>query len=120
MAAPFPITVAATNEAGKKIVVFGSEQFAADSLAQARGLRQVGNSLVLGAVYPANSDLFLNTLHWLSGDATRITVGPRQGELPRLKKLDEVWAARLPWFLVGIWPALVLLVGVGVWLVRRR
>lgn len=118
--APFPIAVAASNGDNQKVVVFASEQFASDALAQATGLQQVGQRYVLGVLYPANSDLFINALHWLTGDKDRIALGPRSGDMPRLSKLDETWSARLPWFLVGIWPALALLVGVGVWLVRRR
>ena len=94
--------------------------FASDAIAQASGLQQRGNSLMLGPLYPANSDLLINSLHWLTGEANRIAVGPRSGEMPRLKKLDEAWAARLPWLLVGVWPALALVAGLGVWAVRRR
>jgi len=104
----------------QRIVVFGSEHFATDQIAQATGIQQRGNALILGQLYPANADLFINALHWLTGEADRIAVGPRKGDLPRLRDLDEVWAARLPWVLVGFWPALALAVGVGVWFVRRR
>ncbi|HPM22259.1 MAG TPA: Gldg family protein [Phycisphaerae bacterium] len=129
---PFPIAVAASRApaapssaptsqpAVQRVVVFSSEHFASDALAQASGLQQRGNALIVGPLYPANSDLFINALHWLAGDADRIAVGPRSGELPRLKDLDEAWAARLPWLLVGVWPGVALLVGLGVWLIRRR
>jgi hypothetical protein len=131
MLAPFPIVVAASKDAAgagtttapakpQRIVVFGSERFAEDALAQASGLQQRGNALVLGPLYPANSDLLINALHWLTGEANRIAVGPHAGELPRLTKLNEAWAARLPWLLVGVWPVLALVVGLGVWLVRRK
>lgn len=129
--APFPIAVAATKDAGgtetttepaqpQRIVVFGSERFAEDALAQASGLQQRGNALVLGPLYPANSDLLINALHWLTGEANRIAVGPHAGELPRLTKLNEAWTARLPWLLVGVWPVLALVAGFGVWIVRRK
>ncbi len=120
VAAPFPLAVAAEHEDGRKLVVFSSVEFAADAVAMASGLRQVGNAFVLGRLYPANTDIVLNALHWLTGEADRIAVGPREGDMPRLGDLDERWAARLPWFLVGIWPAAALVVGLGVWLVRRR
>lgn len=120
IAAPFPLAVAAANEAGQKVVVFGSELFASDAIAQATGLQQVGNALVLGTLYPANSDLLINALHWLTGEADRIAVGPRRAELPRLSNLSESTAAVLPWVLVGVWPAVALVVGLGVWFVRRR
>jgi len=129
--APFPIAVAATRETAgegtttapakpERLVVFSSEHFAEDSLAQASGLQQRGNALMLGPLYPANTDLFINALHWLTGEADRIAVGPRKGEIPRLAQLDEAWSARLPWLLVGVWPALALVVGFGVWVVRRK
>ena len=117
---PFPVALNAANDKGQKVVVFSSEHFASDAIAQATGLQQMGRGLVLGALYPANSDLFINALHWLTGEANRIAVGPRTGDVPRLKQLDEAWAARLPVLLVGIWPALALVVGVCVWAVRRR
>jgi hypothetical protein len=117
--APFALAVAASNADGKKVVVFGSEQFMADGVAQASGLMQVGNALVIDQLYPANTDLFVNTLHWLTGEAGRIAVGPR-ADVPRLTKLDEAWAKRLPWLLVGAWPAVAVLVGMCVWFVRRR
>jgi len=118
--APFPIAVAAANAEGHKVVVFGSEHFASDAIAQATGIHQVGNALLLGLLYPANTDLFINALHWLTGEADRIAVGPRRGEFPRLRDLDEATAARLPYLLVGLWPAVALGIGVGVWIVRRR
>ncbi len=118
--APFPIAVSATNSAtGKKIIVIGSERFASDQLAQAAGLMQVGNSYVLGALFPANTDLFINALHWLTGESNRIAVGPR-ADVPRLTKLNENWARLIPVLLVGVWPALAVCIGLGVWLVRRR
>jgi hypothetical protein len=102
------------------VVVFGSQVFAADEVAQANAVQQVGNHYVVGPAYPANADLFINALHWLTGEADRIAVGPRRGDLPRLSGLNETWAGILPWFLVGVWPALALVAGVGMWVVRRR
>ena len=125
VAATKTITQAAADGAGptlpeKRVVVFGSEQFAEDEFAQASGLSQVGNKLVLGPLYPANGDLFVNALHWLTGEANRIAVCPRKGEAPRLKDLTEAWSNRLPYLLVGVWPGLALVAGIAVWAVRRR
>lgn len=118
--APFPIAVAGENANGQKVVIFSSEHFASDAIAQASGLQQVGNALTLGPLYPANSDLLVNALHWLSGETERIAVGPRSGDVPRLKDLTEESAAVLPWLLVGVWPAVALVIGLGVWVVRRK
>jgi len=117
--APFPVAAAAVKD-DQKLVVFGSEQFVMDSLTQATVLYPAASGLMLAPLYPANTNLFLNALHWLTGEAERIAVGPRQADVGRLTELTEEWAGRLRWFLVGIWPALALILGLGVWLVRRR
>lgn len=121
---PFAVAVAATNDKGHKIVVISSERMAADEVAEHRVPVAMTASLqvVYDRPYAANSDFVLNSLHWLSGDAARITAGgPRRGEVPRLDKLKEGPAATF-WrvFLVGIWPAIALLAGGAVWLMRRR
>ncbi len=119
--APFPVAVAATNGAGGKLVVFASEQFPADNLTQASQLALAGGGLVAYLLYPGNTDLFVNSLHWLTGDADRIAVGPRKGALPRLDKLADGFATQFcQVFIVGIWPGIALLAGGAAWLIRRR
>ncbi|HUU95169.1 MAG TPA: Gldg family protein [Phycisphaerae bacterium] len=121
IAAPFPVAVAATNERGQKVVVFGSERFAADDVAQSQSIMLTSKGLQAYLNYPANTDLFVNALHWLTGEADRIAVGPRQSDVPRLDKLTEGGMAQFcRVLLVGIWPGLALLAGAGVWLLRRR
>jgi len=121
IAAPFPVAVAATNEQGQKVVVFGSERFAADEVAQSQSLMLTSKGLQAYLNYPANTDLFVNALHWLTGEADRIAVGPRRSDVPRLDKLTEGGMAQFcRVLLVGIWPGLALLAGAGVWLLRRR
>jgi hypothetical protein len=121
IAAPFPVAVAATSEQGQKVVVFGSERFAADDIAQSQSVMLTSQGLQAYANFPANTDLFVNTLHWLTGEADRIAVGPRQSDVPRLDKLTEGGMAQFcRVLLVGIWPGLALLAGAGVWLLRRR
>jgi hypothetical protein len=117
---PFWLAVAGTESDGGKIVVFGSEQFASDSMINAAQLMMVGGNLVLAKMFPGNPDLFINALHWLTGNANRIAVGPRRGDVPRLSELDPDEAKVCKVFLVGVWPALALLAGAGVWFFRRR
>jgi hypothetical protein len=121
IAAPFPVAVAATKEGGQKVVVFGSEQFAADDIAQSQSVMLSSQGLQAYMNFPANTDLFINALHWLTGEADRIAIGPRQSDVPRLDKLTEGGMAQFcRVLLVGIWPGLALLAGAGVWLLRRR
>jgi hypothetical protein len=118
---PFPLAVAGTNAAGQRIVVISSEQFIANPVLSAAQLMFVGGGIAQVQLYPANRDLFINTLHWLTGDAERIAVGPRRGNVPRLDKLEDGPVAEFTKvFLVGIWPGVVLIAGAVVWFTRRR
>jgi hypothetical protein len=118
---PFPVALAVTRGDGKKAVVIASERMFSDDVAQAQALAFAGGTAVLYPVYPANSDLFINAVHWLAGDVDRISVGAKRGDVPRLDRLKEGWAANLTRaFVMGIWPAVVLLIGGGVWMMRRR
>ncbi len=119
--APFPLALAATGGQGHKLVVFASDRFIADAVVNMTQFVMVGNSLRLARLYPGNSDLFVNALHWLTGNADRIAVGPQPSDVPRLEKLkDDATLTFTRVFLVGIWPGVALLVGAGVWLLRRR
>ncbi len=121
IAAPFPLSIAATDSEGRKLVVFASDSFIADSVVNMAQMVMVGGALRLAKLYPGNTDLFVNALHWLTGNADRIAVGPQQGDVPRLDKLEEGSTLTLTRvFLVGIWPAVALLAGATVWLLRRR
>lgn len=119
---PFPIALAAENPEGQRIVLFASTSFATNPIVEAPGgYAFTGAGLVAYPAYPANPDLFINAVHWLTKEADRISVGARRSEVPRLDKLKEgFWMDFWRVFLVGIWPGLALLVGGGVWFFRRR
>ncbi|MCH8806639.1 MAG: hypothetical protein IH986_11185 [Planctomycetes bacterium] len=120
--APFPVAVTATDESNKRrVAIFASESFAADAITQASAFEMRSRGLVMYAAYPANSDLFVNTLHWLTGDADRISVGPRRGNVALLDGLKDDW--KVPYYrgiMVGAGPLLALIVGGVVWMMRRR
>lgn len=121
LAPPFPVILAASRGDGDRTVIIGSERFAADEIAQSQGLTISSAGFVAYPLYPANADLLVNALHWLAGEADRISVGARRTDVPRLDRLAK-GGPTLFWqiFLVGIWPGLILSVGVGVWMIRQR
>ena len=73
-------------------------------------------------MYPATGDLFLNALHWLTKDSTRIAVGPSQGDVPRLDKLKHDGTLVFSQiFLVAILPLIsVAVTGLFTLLIRAR
>ncbi len=117
---PFSIALAAEKDESRLIVV-GSDAFAADEITQQTRARFSPSGLVVFDLYPANIEIVVNSLYWLNGDANRIAVGPRASAVPRLTELKNDRTLQFTQiFLVGIWPAVALLLGAGVWLVRRR
>ena len=118
---PFPVAVAAQNADGAKLVVFASDTFISDNVLDMPQMVMVGGTVRFAKLYPGNPDLFINAIHWLTGNADRIAVGAQQSDVPRLSRLKEgnpVLFTRV--FLIGVWPALALLAGLVVWIVRRR
>jgi ABC-type transport system involved in multi-copper enzyme maturation permease subunit len=103
---PVPIAAAAerTDGTGKgaRLVVFGSSELASNR--------------VLLAAY--NRDLVLSALAWLEHRPSRIALGPRPTEHVRLT-LDDRQLSRVLVLCVVALPLLVLLLGAGVFWVRR-
>ena len=120
-AAPFPLALAAERKDDGRVVVLASQALITDSVLGISQAVLIGGTITNAQLFPGNLDLFVNSLHWLTGDADRIAVGPQRGEVPRLSKLkDDGTLTFTRVFLVGIWPSLALLAGLIVWIVRRR
>ncbi len=117
--APFPVALAATNEKDQRLIVFSSVGAFTNAVFNAGRMEFIGNAITVVPVFPGNAELIVNAMHWLTNDADRIAVRPRGSEVPRLK-LSEQQSVAVRVFLVGVWPAIALLVGAGIWLIRRR
>jgi ABC-2 type transport system permease protein len=102
---PVPIAVAVerTEGTGKgaRLVVIGSSEIAA-------------NREVLGY----NRDLLLSSVAWLANETPRIAIGPRTPEHLQLS-LDEAQLRLILWVCVVGLPLFALLLGLGVFWVRR-
>lgn len=122
-------TVAAAAEKGDQrvvVVASGGMPGVAPSWAsnQITTMTQLGPSeeLVnaLGAVFPANSELFVNSVYWLANLDQLIAASARTQDIRRITDLSDqaVLGTRLG-LLVGA-PVVIAAVGIGVALVRRR
>jgi len=118
--APFDLAVAATAEDGSKVVVFGNDSFASDAVANQS--RYVLTAQGLGAipVNPGNLELFANSAFWLNDNANLIAVGPRSGDVPRIRNISEEGMMAWKAFIWVILPLAVLVVGGVVYFVRSR
>ncbi len=117
--APFALAIAAERDGGR-LVLMGSQWFMFDQVAFSEGVMLTGTGFRRVLTNPANLDLLLNSIYWITNDADRIAVGPRESAAPTLTELTDPGMVQF-WkiFLVGVWPALALVAGGAMWLVRR-
>jgi hypothetical protein len=112
---PVPLAVAATRKVDKgeqRAVLFGDSNLAQNQF----GLR-AGYDLY--EQFPGNAELFTNSVLWAAGMDHLISISP---EALQARRLGDLGAAELPLraLIIGGLPALVLLVGIVVYVVRRR
>jgi len=101
---PLPLVVAASGEKGKGLVaVFGDSDFATNQHLNLFG----------------NKDLILNTVAWLVSEELLITIRPKFREMTPLLLKDSQKGLLFFGYVLAP-PLVVLIIGVGVFLFRRR
>jgi len=108
---PVPLAVAVTRKVGdvtQHVVVFGNSLFARDVVWQSPQ-----------DPLPGNAEIFANSLLWASGKEQLVTVSP---EVLRARRLGDLgpWGTPIRVLLVAGVPAGTALVGLIVFLIRRR
>jgi hypothetical protein len=117
-AASFTIAVASEQD-GKRLITVAETIWASDPLTNL-GLLGPGTAELTGAAFPANSELFINSVFWLAGLEDLIAASPRSQDVPRINPMtaDSLWWHQTA-LLAGM-PGGALLLGLSVWWVRRR
>ncbi|MCC6679341.1 MAG: Gldg family protein [Phycisphaeraceae bacterium] len=75
---------------------------------------------MFGSLFPANAELFVNSVLWLSHLDDLIAASPRSQDIRRVQPMDEAVLNGYRWLLGAGMPAAIILVGLTVWFVRRR
>ena len=121
-----PYIVAAAAEAGEqKLLVFGDPVWALDQITT-YGVSLLGQGPGAAVLpggrfsFPANAELFVNGVYWLADLSELIAASPRTQEVRRVEPMtDSTWFGIVWTLLLGM-PLAVLVIGVSVFLVRRR
>jgi hypothetical protein len=115
-----PFTVAAAATKGEaRVVVVSAMDFATDDVAFARGLTRTAEGVALVNLNPGNVALFVNALHWLAGNTQWMNLGrPIDTRVIDIAEGPALTFVKVLSY--GIWPALALLSGGIVWMIRRR
>jgi hypothetical protein len=114
------VGVAASNQAGARLVAVADAAWANDAIMN-MGMLGRGTASVTGARFPANSELAVNSVFWLAGMDELIAASPRTQDIPRINPdmtQSALYGYRL--LLVGGLPVLAIVLGMGVWFIRRR
>jgi len=112
-------TVAAAAELdGKRMIVVGDPVWCSNQITS-YGLLGPGTAELTGARFPANAELFVNSVYWLADLDELIAASPRSQDIRRIEAISPGTVVALRWVLLAGMPAGVLLIGVAVWLTRR-
>ena len=115
---------AVAAEPGPRLAVFNITMWADDQLTTYGVLPGMGGGPgladIAGAAFPANAELFVNTTLWLSDLEELIATSPRVQKARRVEAVDDRTRAIVVTAIVAGVPVASLLLGMGVYLVRRR
>ncbi len=117
--APSFDVVVASESNGQRLVTSGNYVWPSDALTS-YGLLGPGTAELTGAAFPANSELFVNSVFWLAGLEDLIAASPRSQDVPRINPMsaDTQWWYQFA-LLAGV-PVAVVALGLSVWWTRRR
>lgn len=108
----FTVGAAAQSKTGRLVVV-SDLAWASDEVASQADFYG-------GSLYPANAELFVNSVQWLAGFENLIAASPRSQDVRRISEISATNLLAIKITLVAGTPVLTIILGVGVWFVRRR
>jgi hypothetical protein len=115
-----PLVAGITIQKGEqRAVVIGDAYFANDQVTQ-YGPVDFFTGRTISVTYPANAELFTNSVYWLSGMDQLIATGARTQDVRRFEPISDAQRTALWWIVLAGLPVLTLASGVGVWLIRRQ
>ncbi|MBI1368206.1 MAG: hypothetical protein GC162_06080 [Planctomycetes bacterium] len=114
---PF-VVAAAASKGDNRLVVVGDPVFASDMVANAGPQDLFGNTVY--AAFPANAELFVNSIYWLAHQDQLIAPGARTQDTRRIEPMTRGVLVGIWWFVLAGVPAVCLALGAFVWSIRRR
>ena len=119
LAAPIYGGAVAEKEKGGRVVVIGSPTFAMDRFIKEPDPDMLERGWEV-ARFPANADLFANSMFWLAKMEPMIAISPKAMEVSRIEPMSK--GALSTWrngVLLVLLPAAIVLAGAMVWFARR-
>jgi hypothetical protein len=114
---PFVVAAAAEKQ-DTRLVVFGDILIPTDMLTQPR-MTTDGRQIQF-VRYAGNTELFVNSVYWLSGMDSLIATGARTQDIPRYQPITQAAQIGVGITLILGVPLACLIAGVAVWVIRRK
>lgn len=107
------------DKTGGRVVAIGSLQFVTNQMLDVRD-PQLAQRGILVSRFPANAELFCNSVYWLAHMQQLIAISPAAMQVSRIADMSDnvLRAWRVGLLLIGL-PGLVLVLGLGVYFARR-
>ena len=107
------------DKPAQRIVVFADRLFATDRFGAEELTDPVTKRAIQVTRFPANHELFINSVYWLTGLEELIAAGARTQDVRRVGAMSPGEVKSLQWTLMIGMPLGTLIVGVAVWFSRR-
>ncbi|MBL4699802.1 MAG: Gldg family protein [Phycisphaeraceae bacterium] len=114
----FTVAVAA-SKGDNRIAVFADPVWATDQIVT-YGMLGPGTAQIVGAMFPANAELFINSVFWLSNMDEMIAASARSQDIRRIGEVTKAQMIGVRWAVLGGMPLLIFVIGITVGLKRRR
>ena len=111
---------AATDDSPmQRLIVFTDRTFATDQFGAEEFLDQETGRTIRYTRYPANHELFVNSICWLAGLEELIATGARSQDVRRIEAMEQGKVRMLQTTLTIGMPLGVFVIGLAVWYTRR-
>ena len=114
------IVAAAAQKGDSRVIAVADPIWATDFIVTLGGIRILGSDDVIGARFPGNAELFVNSVYWLAGLDQLIAASPRSQDIRRIESISPQGLVALRWTLLLGMPLATIAAGLAVWSVRRR
>ena len=113
----FTVAIAA-SKGDERIAVFADPVWSTNQIVN-YGLLGPNTAQMVGAMFPGNAELFVNSVFWLSNMDEMIAASARSQDIRRIGNITPAQMTGIRWLVLGGVPLVIFIVGIVVGLKRR-
>ncbi|MFG0248189.1 MAG: hypothetical protein ACF8OB_04825, partial [Phycisphaeraceae bacterium JB051] len=113
----FTVAVA-VSKGDERIAVFADPVWSTDQIVN-YGLLGPNTAPMVGAMFPGNAELFVNSIFWLSNMDEMIAASARSQDIRRIGNITPAQMTGMRWLVLAGVPLAIFIIGIVVGLKRR-